>query len=72
MRAPGSPNGSGTNRSAVRSGRVDDLEACRALLADAGVPITPDDTLPYVRRFYAADPFGNRIEFIQDGDGFAQ
>jgi catechol 2,3-dioxygenase-like lactoylglutathione lyase family enzyme len=52
--------------------RVDDLEACRALLAGAGVPITPDDTLPLVRRFYAADPFGNRIEFIQDGDGFAQ
>lgn len=25
-----------------------------------------------VRRFYANDPFGNRIEFIQDGDGFSQ
>jgi hypothetical protein len=24
------------------------------------------------RRFYAADPFGNRLEFIQDGDGFSQ
>jgi catechol 2,3-dioxygenase-like lactoylglutathione lyase family enzyme len=45
--------------------RVDDLEALRSVLAAAGVPITPDDTLPHVRRFYAADPFGNRIEFIQ-------
>jgi catechol 2,3-dioxygenase-like lactoylglutathione lyase family enzyme len=52
--------------------RVDDLEACRALLAGAGVPITPDDTLPHLRRFYAADPFGNRIEFLQDGDSYAE
>jgi catechol 2,3-dioxygenase-like lactoylglutathione lyase family enzyme len=52
--------------------RVDDLEACRALLAGVGVPITPDDTLPHLRRFYAADPFGNRIEFLQDGDGYAE
>ncbi len=51
---------------------VDDLEACRQRLERAGVPITPDYTLPDVRRFYAADPFGNRIEFIQDGDGFGQ
>jgi catechol 2,3-dioxygenase-like lactoylglutathione lyase family enzyme len=48
--------------------RVDDLEALRGRLAEASVPLTPDDTLPHVRRFYAADPFGNRIEFIQDGD----
>jgi catechol 2,3-dioxygenase-like lactoylglutathione lyase family enzyme len=44
---------------------VEDLEAARQALAEAGVAITPDDTLPHVRRFYAADPFGNRIEFIQ-------
>lgn len=50
--------------------RVDDLEALRATLAAAGVPLTADDTLPHVRRFYAADPFGNRIEFIQQGDQF--
>jgi catechol 2,3-dioxygenase-like lactoylglutathione lyase family enzyme len=47
---------------------VADLAAARQALAEAGVPITPDDTLPHVRRFYAADPFGNRIEFIQQGD----
>jgi hypothetical protein len=28
--------------------------------------------VPGVRRFYAADPFANRIEFIQNGDGFTQ
>ncbi len=49
-----------------------DLDECRGHLAAAGVATTPDDTLPGVRRCYAADPFGNRIEFIQDGDGFSQ
>lgn len=52
--------------------RVADLEQCRCELNAAGVAIVADDTLPDVHRFYAADPFGNRIEFIQDGDGFAQ
>jgi catechol 2,3-dioxygenase-like lactoylglutathione lyase family enzyme len=50
--------------------RVSDLEACRSELVAAGVLIVPDDTVPQVRRFYAADPFGNRIEFIQAGDRF--
>lgn len=48
-----------------------DLEALRLRLAAAGVTVTPDDAVPGVRRFYAHDPFGNRIEFIQKGDGFA-
>jgi catechol 2,3-dioxygenase-like lactoylglutathione lyase family enzyme len=51
---------------------IRDLEACRAILCQAGVVLTPDDTLPNVRRFYAEDPFGNRLEFLQDGDGFSQ
>jgi catechol 2,3-dioxygenase-like lactoylglutathione lyase family enzyme len=51
---------------------VADLEACRRRLEAAGVATTPDDSVPGVRRCYAADPFGNRIEFIQDGDGFSQ
>ena len=51
---------------------VSDLDALRRRLDAAGVATTPDDTLPGVRRCYAADPFGNRIEFIQDGDGFSQ
>jgi catechol 2,3-dioxygenase-like lactoylglutathione lyase family enzyme len=49
---------------------VADLAAAQQELSDAGVQITPDDTLPHVRRFYAADPFGNRIEFIQQGDRY--
>jgi catechol 2,3-dioxygenase-like lactoylglutathione lyase family enzyme len=50
--------------------RVRDLEAARAALAAAGVSITPDDTVPHVRRLYVADPFGNRVELIQAGDSF--
>ena len=44
---------------------VTDLGACRARLEEAGVETVPDTVLPHVRRFYAADPFGNRLEFIQ-------
>ena len=51
---------------------VADLDAARRALAEAGIAATPDDAVPGVRRFYAADPFGNRIEFIQSGDGFSQ
>ena len=51
---------------------VADLEQCRRELQAAGASVVPDDTLPGVRRFYASDPFGNRIEFIQDGDAFTQ
>ncbi|MCA9922450.1 MAG: VOC family protein [Anaerolineales bacterium] len=50
--------------------RVADLEAARQRCLDANIQIKPDDTLPHVRRFYINDPFGNRIEFIQDGDNF--
>jgi len=51
---------------------VADLAALRARLQSAGVALVDDDSLPGMRRFYASDPFGNRIEFIQDGDGFSQ
>jgi catechol 2,3-dioxygenase-like lactoylglutathione lyase family enzyme len=50
---------------------VADLEACRETLTAASVEVIPDSSLPDVRRFYAHDPFGNRIEFIEAGDGFA-
>ena len=52
--------------------RVADLDTCQQVLAAAGVQIVPDVTLPHVRRFYAADPFGNRIEFIQQGDNLSE
>jgi catechol 2,3-dioxygenase-like lactoylglutathione lyase family enzyme len=44
---------------------VSDLEALRERLARRGIPTRDDDTIPGVRRFYAADPFGNRLEFRQ-------
>ena len=43
---------------------VTDLEALRARLEVANISTLDDFTLPHVRRFYAADPFGNRLEFI--------
>jgi catechol 2,3-dioxygenase-like lactoylglutathione lyase family enzyme len=49
-----------------------DLEGFRRRLELAGVATTPDDSVAGVRRCYAADPFGNRIEFIQQEDGFSQ
>lgn len=50
---------------------VSELDALQEKLSAAGVEVKPDSSVPHVRRFYAADPFGNRIEFIQAGDGFA-
>jgi catechol 2,3-dioxygenase-like lactoylglutathione lyase family enzyme len=41
-----------------------ELDALAARLADAGAPVVWDDRLPGVRRFYTADPFGNRIELL--------
>lgn len=51
---------------------VADLDASRAALTAAGAPVVPDDSLANVRRLYTADPFGNRIELIQQGDGFLE
>lgn len=51
---------------------VRDLAGLRERLSLAGVALTLDESVPDVRRFYANDSFGNRLEFIQDGDGFSQ
>jgi catechol 2,3-dioxygenase-like lactoylglutathione lyase family enzyme len=51
---------------------VSDLDHYRQVLEAAGAAVIPDNVLPHIRRFYTADPFGNRIELIQAGDGFAQ
>lgn len=50
--------------------RVADLAAARAAFAAAGVAVREDTAVPHVRRCYVHDPFGNRLEFIQDGDEF--
>lgn len=51
---------------------VHDLGGLARKFETAGYPVTPDDVLPNRQRFYMADPFGNRIEFIAEGDGFGQ
>ncbi len=45
---------------------VDDLAALCATLAAAGVAVTPDDPADGRARCFIADPFGNRIELMQD------
>ena len=45
--------------------RVTDLDALAARLLEAGVEIRWDAEIPGVARFYAPDPWGNRLEFIQ-------
>jgi len=44
---------------------VADLDAAAARLRGEGIEVTPDDAIPGARRFYADDPFGNRLEFRQ-------
>ncbi|TMC46491.1 MAG: glyoxalase [Chloroflexi bacterium] len=51
---------------------VEDIDATRTALRLAGAAVEDDDTLPGRRRLYTRDPFGNRLELIQDGDGLSQ
>ena len=44
---------------------VDDLEALETACRAAGFTPERDDELPGYDRFYVADPFGNRLEFLQ-------
>lgn len=44
--------------------RVSDLDAVARRLGDHGVEVSWDDSFPGHRRFYTADPHGNRLEFI--------
>lgn len=46
-----------------------DLDALRRVLDAAGVTTRDDDATIGVRRFYADDPFGNRLELIDLRDG---
>ena len=48
---------------------VRDVEALRAVLEAAGVKCTWDEELAGVRRFYAQDPWGNRLELLSPGPG---
>ena len=44
---------------------VDDVDALFLLLKDAGVRCVWDESIGGVRRFYANDPWGNRLEFTE-------
>ncbi len=48
-----------------------ELDAIAARLEAAGAPVSWDDRLPGVRRFYTADPFGNRLELLAGSAGAA-
>ncbi len=45
--------------------RVDGLQALANRLEQAGYPVAWDGEFPGHDRFYSADPFGNRLEFLQ-------
>lgn len=51
---------------------VPDIDSLAAVLQQNDKGIQWDEALPNRRRFYTTDPFGNRIEFIQSGDGFTE
>lgn len=45
--------------------RVTGIEAFAHRLASQGAQVVWDDNLPGHRRFYSADPVGNRLEFLE-------
>jgi catechol 2,3-dioxygenase-like lactoylglutathione lyase family enzyme len=45
---------------------VADLDALAQRLRMAGAPVEFDEAIPDLRRFYTADPLGNRIEFLEE------
>jgi len=51
---------------------VADLDLVVSALEAAGVAARRDDSVAGVRRAYTSDPFGNRIELIQSGEGFSE
>jgi catechol 2,3-dioxygenase-like lactoylglutathione lyase family enzyme len=44
---------------------TDDLDTLRQRIETAGFATADDRPIPGYRRFYAEDPFGNRIELLQ-------
>lgn len=44
---------------------VSDIDSLYERLRSAGVDCVWDQALPELRRFYAKDPWGNRLEFLQ-------
>ena len=50
--------------------RVADLAEAQNHFEAAGIPIVADLSGVTMRRFYVNDRFGNRLEFMQEGDTF--
>ena len=46
---------------------VRDLRELRQRFTAAGIALQDDDAIPGSWRFYAEDPWGNRLEFVQAG-----
>ena len=44
---------------------VSGYDALRGRLREAGVEVVDDDSIPGLRRFYVADPWGNRLELVE-------
>jgi catechol 2,3-dioxygenase-like lactoylglutathione lyase family enzyme len=44
---------------------VPQLDELRELFKERGVPVVDDTDNPGTRRFYAEDPWGNRLEFVE-------
>jgi hypothetical protein len=51
---------------------VHDLMNLADRIKSSGHEVSWYDSLPGRKRFYTHDPFGNRLEFIRDGDGLSQ
>lgn len=51
---------------------VKSLDALKEKLAQHHIPIKTDPRTPNIPRFFINDPFGNRLEFIQAGNGFSE
>jgi catechol 2,3-dioxygenase-like lactoylglutathione lyase family enzyme len=49
--------------------RAVDLDRLAERLAEAGCTVQWDAAIPGTRRFYTADPWGNRIELVGIGNG---
>lgn len=44
---------------------TDEIDRVAGALAAIGAPVVWDDTIPNRRRFFTADPVGNRIEILE-------
>ncbi len=60
-------NAASSNRASGRHAgfMVKDLDALRARLVAAGIEVKEGSPLPRQKRFFARDPFGNRLEFLE-------